>query len=88
MKDFKILKLINDLWREDKKEKFKESDFCFLWKSIFERYDEKTIKVAIIMIFKEFDDFSPKDEKKVKMIKNYCETIKLFERRKIQEGIE
>ena len=87
MKVFKILKLISDLWGINEKKGYEESDFCPLWKSIFEDYDEETIKAAIIMIFKEFDDFSLKDEKKVEMIKNYCETIKLFHEREIQEGI-
>lgn len=49
-----------------------------VWYQICESFDEKTIKTAMIMLYKEFDKFNPYNTKDVKNLLFYCKMLKNF----------
>lgn len=49
-----------------------------VWYEICDNYDEQTIKVAMIMLYKELDKLNPYSVKEVKSILFNCKMLKNF----------
>lgn len=70
-----IVKFAKNLWEFNLDYKKR---LPLVWYEICDNYDEQTIKVAMIMLYKELDKLNPYSVKEVKSILFNCKMLKNF----------
>ena len=80
--NLEIIKFAQDLWEFNIKPKEK---FPRIWNEILENYDTQTIKVAMIMLYKDVDHIDPYNEKQVRPILFNCKMLKTFKIYEVKE---
>lgn len=57
-----------------------------VWYEICDNYDEQTIKMAMIMLYKELDKLNPYSVKQVKRLLFNCKMLKIFKVYEVDEN--
>lgn len=79
----KIIKFAQGLWE------FKldyKNRLPMVWYEICDNYDEKTIKMGMIMLYKELDKLNPYSVKQVKRLLFNCKMLKIFKVYEVDEN--